>query len=312
MSQSVLYNTSQRSINNIAHSTCPIGIEPSAYQSLILETNNNPSTLAANKPLVLPSNGNNQVSNFHRLKACSRKEHEVLANLSNCASGAAVMGLASFLWESKIPEQADNLVTFGGSGMGASTAASSALLGAIDRYDRALAHYEQLKNHRAAPRTLHGAELQAKRVFDSMNSLINRQAFGYLNNINYKMRTTTNLNGRKVTESIPIHNNTDVQKLAKLAKAGRVLGPGVILLDGYLRANKVHHMYASNNPNWKRERFVQTGAFIGGIVAGVAIGMALAPAGIIIALFAGGAAGLLTDKIVQGSLRKIYDEIIDE
>lgn len=222
------------------------------------------------------------------------------------------MGLASFLWDTKLPEQTGDLVTFGGNGMGASTAAASAVLSAIDRYDRALQEFEQLKNHRAAPRTLRAAEIRAKHAFDAMNTKLNRQAFGYLNNINYKMRTSTNLTGREVNQSIPIRDNNDVRKLAKLAKAGRVLGPGVILLDGYLRAKHVKQLRARNNPNWKRERFVQTGAFLGGIAAGVAIGIILAPAGIVVALFAGGAAGLLSDKITQVGLREIYDGLIHD
>lgn len=316
MSQSILYTPRTCKLKDIAHSTCPNGFDPSVYEELLLERNPtvNASRINANKAIILPETGSQfkGATNLHRLESSNRQEREVLSSLSNHAGGAAVLGLANFLQETKIPEQTGDLVTFGGNGMGASVSASSTVLGAISSYDHALNDYEQLKNNRAAPRTVHAAKLKAERAFEKMNNAFNKQAFGYLNNLDYKMRATTNVNGRKVWESIPVGNNGDVQKLAKLAKVGRVLGPGVILLDGYLRANKVHHMRKNNNPNWKRERFVQSGAFVAGVATGVLIGLALTPAGIIVALAAGGAAGIILDSVVQDRLEAFYDRFLND
>lgn len=315
MPNALVYRQKPCTLREVAHSTCPAGVDPSVYEHLLLNQNTTGSSLdrtfAANQTLVLPNSsagiGDTKVTNLSRLQSCSRAEHEVLSSLSNAASGAATLGLASFLWDTKIPDLVGDLVTFGGNGMGASTAASSTLLASINKYDKALAQYEQLTNHRAAPRMVRAAKSSMKMAFDEMQGAFNKQSFRYLNNLEYKRRVTTNAAGRTVWESIPIGSNADVLKLEKLARAGKVLGPGVILLDGYLRANKVHHMRKANDENWRRERFIQTGAFVTGIGVGIALGILLAPAGIVLALMVGGAAGLLLDKGSQSLLRAVYD-----
>jgi hypothetical protein len=58
-----------------------------------------------------------------------------------------------------------------------------------------------------------------------------------------------------------------VIKLQKLAKFGRVAGPGLILLDGGLRAASVYKDYRANDPRWKRGAFVEGGSFVGGVAA---------------------------------------------
>ena len=114
---------------------------------------------------------------------------------------------------------------------------------------------------------------------------------------------------RKVWESIPVANTTDVTKLANFATFGRVAGPGLIALDGYLRANKVNHMRKNKDSAWKREAFVQSGAFTLGIAAGVFIGAVLlaTPAGLAIAIVAGGVAGVGADYVSQAFFGALYD-----
>ncbi len=58
-----------------------------------------------------------------------------------------------------------------------------------------------------------------------------------------------------------------MQKLAKLAKFGKIAGPGFIVLDGALRTHKVANMYQENNAQWKREAVIQAGGFAAGILA---------------------------------------------
>jgi hypothetical protein len=88
-----------------------------------------------------------------------------------------------------------------------------------------------------------------------------------------------------------------------------MLGPGFILLDGYIRANSVYHMRKAGNPEWKREAVVQTGAFATGIGAGVLIAFAisLTPVGLAIGLVAAGAAAVGADYGSQWLIGEFYD-----
>ena len=127
------------------------------------------------------------------------------------------------------------------------------------------------------------------------------------------MRQTTNATGRPVWESIPVRDTADVQKLARFAKVGRVAGPGFILLDGYLRANSVHHAWKNGDPAWKREAVVQSGAFAGGIAAGAAIGfvIALTPVGLAVAVVAAGAVAVGSNYLLKGIFGDLYDLVTE-
>ena len=317
MTQSLLYQRTPCTLKQVAHSTCPNGYSEEVYEQFLLERNptisRSEANLSPNKPILLQTPGKaDTVANIASLNACTREQHNMLADLSSYAGGAAVMGVASFLWDNKIPDQVGQLLTFGGSGMGASTASSNAILSAINNYDRALNNYETLKNHRAAPRSIRAAKAQAKRAFEIMNQELAQRSFHYLNSAEFKMQQTTNAAGRKVWQSIPIRDNIDVQKLAKFAKFGKALGPGVIVLDGGLRANKVNSMRVAGDPSWKRERFIQTGSFIIAVGTGLAIAAALTPLGLIIAFAAGGVAGLVADNAASTLLATIHDSFFND
>ena len=313
MAQALLYSKTPRSLQSIAHATRPIGTEPEQYESRLLQANashpNLNSTVTPFRPTILTEGDNARVTNLHRIQACPAENQAVLANLSLHAGGAATMGLASFLWETKIPDAIGDMNTFGGNGIGAAVAKSNPVLAAIGEYDHAVKNYEDLLNHRAAPRTLRGAKAHMERAFEAMNRQFNRAALPYLNNAEYKMRQTTTVTGKPVWESIPVRDNADVIKLEKLTKVGRIAGPGIIAIDGYLRANKVHHMRKENNPAWKREAFIQGGAFAAGIIVGAAIGtvVTLTPGGLIIAFIAGGVAGVTLDRIAQSGFGRLHD-----
>lgn len=219
------------------------------------------------------------------------------------------MGLANLLWDTKIPDVVGDLNTFGGNGMGAVVAQSSRVLRVIDEYDLALKYYEDLKNHRAAPATVTAAKMKAEAAFKKMNQVLNEKSLNYLNTNTFDMRQTTNATGRTVWESIPVRDTADVQKLSRLAKVGRVAGPGFIVLDGYLRANDVHHAWKNNDPNWKRKAVVQGTSFGMGLVVGSAIGLVIAvtPVGLAIGLVAAGAAAVGMDYAVKEGVGRLYD-----
>lgn len=223
------------------------------------------------------------------------------------------MGLAAMMWDTKLPDIVGDLNTFGGSGISVATAKSSKIIAAVNEYDISLARYHDLENHRAAPRTLRAAKTQVELAFRAMNEQFSRASLNYLNNSEYKMRAAKTVTGKDVWESIPVRDNADVIKLEKLAKFGRIAGPGAITFDGYLRANKARHMRLAQDPEWKREAFVQAGAFVGGIVAGAAISAALVPAGasLVVVLVAAGTAAILADRTMQFELGKIFDWVTE-
>ena len=83
------------------------------------------------------------------------------------------------------------------------------------------------------------------------------------------------------------------------------------MLDGYLRANAVYHMRRNGDPEWKKEAWVQTGSFAVGLAVGAGIGLAVAftSAGLLIAIVAGGAAGLGVDYGSRAFLRTTYEKL---
>ena len=157
---------------------------------------------------------------------------------------------------------------------------------------------------------VNAAKLRAQAAFKEMNQILHAKSLNYLNNNTFKMRQTTNAAGRPVWESIPVRDTADVQKLAKLAKVSRVAGPGFIVLDGYLRANDVHHAWKNDDPNWECKAVVQSVSFGAGIGAGIFIGavIALTPVGLIIGVVAGGAAAVGVDYAVKDRVGKMYDQ----
>jgi hypothetical protein len=157
--------------------------------------------------------------------------------------------------------------------------------------------------------TLSRKQAELAQAFERMNESLNRRGQQLLYKNTFPTRETLNQTGRTVRESIPVMNNLDVQKLSKLAKAGRMLGPGFILLDGYIRANSVYHMRKAGNPEWKREAVIQTGAFATGIGAGVGIAfiISLTPVGLAIGLVAAGATAVVADHTMQMLIGEIYD-----
>ncbi|BFM06577.1 hypothetical protein [Halioxenophilus aromaticivorans] len=313
MSQALLYSKAPCSLKAIANTTCPAGVKPDDYEASLLSTNpriaNAGSTVVPLRPTILTAGGPQRATNMHRIQSCSVEQQRVLSDLSLYAGGTATLGLASLLWDTKIPDIVGDLNTFGGNGMGAAVAKSSPVLSAIAEYDEALKYYEDLANHRAAPRTLKAAKERVERAFEYMNRQFNRAALPYLNNSEFKMRKAQTVTGKEVWESIPVRDNADVIKLEKFTKAGRILGPGMVAFDGYLRANKVYHMRKENHTQWKREAFIQSGAFGAGIAAGVVIGatIGITPVGIVIALVAGGIAGVTIDRIAQTGLGHLHD-----
>lgn len=311
MTSAIYYPKSVTSPQEIAESVCPSDMSSEEFARKFMEANwkgSQPSVCQPNRPVAIPYGSVGGNVDISPIMACSKEEQQTLSHLSQYAGGAAVMGLADFLFETRIPSIVGDLNTFGGNGMGAAVAQSDTVLKAIDKYDLANKRYEDLKNHRAAPRMVQAAKMRAEAAFKEMNHILFSRSKNYLNNNTFRMRQTTNMTGRTVWESIPVRDTADVQKLTKFAKFGRVAGPGFILVDGYLRANSVYHSYREGG-NWQRKAVVEGGAFAGGIVAGTAIGlaMALTPVGLVIGIVAAGAVAVGADYALKKLLGEIYD-----
>lgn len=314
MPSSIYYPRTPSSSKKIAQKTRPADMTSEAFERMFLAANgkspDRQCVCSPSKPVVVPSAGQDRSVKIDPLKACTAEERQTLSHMSHYAGGATVMGLANLLADTKIPEAAGDLTTFGGNGMGSAVAQSDRVLGAINKYDLANKRYQDLKNHRAAPRTVNAAKTRAQAAFKEMNQVLNEKSLNYLNNNAFGMRQTTNAAGRTVQESIPVRNTADVEKLAKFAKVGRVAGPGFIVLDGYLRGKDVYQSWQNNNPSWQRKAVVQGTSFGFGIGAGAAIGAVIAftPVGLAIGVVAGGAAAIGVDYGVKEFVGWAYDE----
>lgn len=313
MPTSIYYPRTPSSSKKIAQKTCPADMTSEEFERMFLAANgkspDRQCVCSPSKPVVVPPSAQDRSVSIAPLKACTDEQRQTLSHMSHYAGGATVMGLANLLSDTKIPEAVGDLTTFGGNGMGSAVAQSDRVLGAINKYDLANKHYEDLKNHRAAPRTLNAAKTRAQAAFKEMNQVLNEKSLNYLNNNTFGMRQTTNATGRTVQESIPVRNTMDVEKLAKFAKAGRVAGPGFIVFDGYLRGKDVYQSWQNNDPNWQRKAVVQGVSFGAGIYAGAAIAtvIAITPVGLAIGIVAGGAAAVGIDYGVKEVVGGLYD-----
>ena len=229
MTSAIYYPKSVTSPQDIAQSACPSDRSSEEFARKFMEANwkgSQPSVCQPKRPVAIPCESVGGNVDISPIMACSTEEQQTLSHLSQYAGGAAVMGLADFLFDTRIPSIVGDLNTFGGNGMGAAISHSDTVLKAIDKYDLANKNYEDLKNHRAAPRMVHAAKMRAEAAFKEMNHILFSRSKNYLNNNAFRMRQTTNMTGKTVWESIPVRDSADVQKLARLAKIGRVAGPG--------------------------------------------------------------------------------------
>ena len=186
------------------------------------------------------------------------------------------------------------MTTFAGGGGAAMVKTSNMILNSIDLYERELAAYELLKNHGARPETL------------------NRKGQTFLHQHTVKTRQVKNLNGRIVTESIPLTDSHYVRSLSNLAKIGKVVGPGLVLLDGYFRYENVAKLYQDNNPKWKRQAVVETTSFAAGLaLAGTiaSVVVLMTPAGLLVGLVVGGGAAVGVDLIAKEAVGFMYDKL---
>ena len=305
------YSTVPNSLDDVGNAICREDMDDDTRHLL----------LAANPQLQQSTTKNNTTSPIiipgahyapSAMPPCSPQEHKRLAALSHQVGGAATLALAELVDELKVPSFAGDLNTFGGNGVGAAAQASSFMVQDIAHYDMLLKQYHDLKNHRAVPATMMRKEVELKRAYQKMSGSLNQRGQHILHKHVSKTKEVLNAKGRVGYEPIPISSQIDVQRLATLAKVGKVAGPGFILLDGYLRYDKVAGMYEQNNASWKREAFIQTGGFAAGIAAGVFIVFVIgfAPVGLVVGIVAAGAAAVIADKAATGLISNTYDFLV--
>lgn len=313
MAGHLYYPQSACSLKDIAQSFCRKPDSSDDFANALLRVNSHAANMnartASHRPILIPGSAQAPSISLNELMCCPPEQQATLSQLSQYTGGAAVTGLANLLWDTRIPDAISDLNTFGGNGMGAALANSNAVLSAINEYDLANKHYEDLKNHRASPAMIGAAQHRAESAFRKMNQVFKIKSVNYLNTNTFNTRPAINAAGRQVWESIPVRDALDVQKLANFAKGARIVGPGFILLDGYLRTNKVYHLKKSNDPSWKKQAFVQSAAFIVGLIAGGLISAVLVatPLGLVIGLVIGGAAAVAADHVMAGFIEQIYD-----
>lgn len=312
MTSSVYYPRTLTTLGDLSDQLCPKDESSDAFRQRFLSINGGGTVqdrCAPARPVVVPSAGQSHSVSLGPLKGCTAEEQGTLAELSHYAGGAAVMGTARLVSQLRLNEIMANMMTYGGGGISAAAALSDKVLSSIHYYDHVNAEYQKLKNHRAAPSTLRTMERVVQRAFDKMNRELHARSLNYLNNTAFGMRQTTTVTGRQAWESIPVADAVDVQRLSRFAKAARIAGPGVVVLDGGLRTHTVYNAWQSGNPEWKRTAVVEGGSFALGIGAGVAVGLALAitPVGLVLGIVAGGAAAVGADNFFKRLMNMIYD-----
>ena len=305
------YSDAQHSLDDIGNSACHGTMSDDTKAQLYTANPHIQQPTGPNyhcSPILLPGSVTSRSQPF-QLPQCTPQEYQRLNSLSAYAGGAATMALAELIDELKVPSFAGDLNTFGGNGIGAAAQASSFMIGDIAHYDTLLKEYHDLKNHRAAPATLMQQEAKLKRAFKKMNASLNQRGQHILHKHAGKTKEVLNARGKVGYQSIPVGSQVDVQRLAKLAKFGKVAGPGFMLLDGFFRYNKVATMRQQNNEKWKREAVVQGVSFLAGIGAGVAIAfmIGIAPVGLVIGLVAAGVVAVIADKAATKGINTLYD-----
>lgn len=312
MASSIYYPRNLCTPLDIANQFCPPGNTPEEFQQRFLSANHfltAKSQCPPSRPVMVPGAHQDSSLNLGPLNACTAEEQRTLAELGRYAGGSAVLGTAKLMADLRLNEIAGNMLSYGGGGISAASALSDKVLSAIHYYDTVNSEYQKLKNHRAAPSTLRSFEKVVERAFTKMNQELHARSLDYLNNQTFGMRQATTVTGRQVWESIPVADSLDVQRLSRFAKAARIAGPGMLVLDGGLRTHNVYQAHQTGDPNWKRMAVVEGGSFAAGIGMGVLIGAAIAftPVGLAIGIFVGGAVAVASDHLFKRFFNFIYD-----
>jgi hypothetical protein len=305
MTNLLYYPNSPLSLNDIAENICQRPDDKEGLAQSIAKVNYCESTdnlSPTHQGIIIP--GSNSSACIQK-PILTPEESRHLSFMAAAMGGTRVMAMADLLSQTKVLDHIGNAGTFtGGASMGA-VKTSDYVLNAIRQYDDALSHYEALKNHSAAPATLQREAPKVKKAFDQMNHALNQKGMNQLEKHAFKTRQVKNLNGRIVTESIPVSNNAEVQALKRFAQKARYAGKGLVVLDAGLRVNSVYQHYQTGK-DWKREAVVQTAGFAAGIsvaTAFITMVSVATPLGLVLAIAVSGAAAFGVDwgaKTVSG------------
>lgn len=108
---------------------------------------------------------------------------------------------------------------------------------------------------------------------------------------------------------IPLSHSAQSVSLAKFARVGKILGPGMIALDAGFRVNSIRNIYLDGG-NWEREAFRQSMGFGTSLVFGaVALSLFFGPFGLIVSVILAGAAALIVDKFATHYSGRLYDRV---
>ena len=114
MASSIYYPRTVSSSREIARNACPTGMTSDEFERKFLSANwrsaGQHRLCPPNRPVVVPTAEQGDNVDIAPLMACSPEQQKTLSHLSQHAGGAAVMGLAGFLWDTKIPGMVGDLV----------------------------------------------------------------------------------------------------------------------------------------------------------------------------------------------------------
>ncbi len=320
MPQLLHYPQHCRTLTDVAQQACINPNDIDNYAQVLAKANyKQPNDiLSPFTPVILPENRpGSSLDSTVRIPRCTVNENKRLATLNRQIGGAGTLALADLVWEitkdgahNAWQFSKQNATTFGSGGGVALVQTSNMLLNSIDEYQRELTLSENLIGHNAADPTIKRQKIKEKAAFDRMYRTLDRKGQQFMHKYTVKTRQVKSLTGKIMTQSIPLSDSTYYRNLTNLAKMGKVVAPGLVLLDGYLRYDGVIDMYRANNPKWKRQAVVETTSFTAGLLAAGAIAsivVAMTPAGLLVGFVVGGMAAVGFDLMAKETIGVIYD-----
>ncbi|ARU55600.1 hypothetical protein OLMES_1525 [Oleiphilus messinensis] len=287
---------------------------PAEYHKLITAANphlthSSHHSLKDGDLIILPNQHQKSSSIATHTPSLTPEARRNLSIIANQIGGDATVALAYVI--EQVNAHLSDMNTFGGAGMGAAATKASDFMQALNRYDRAVHQFENLRNHRAAPSTMQRAQTAINEAYIALQTKFNGELNKVLENYVSKTKTVPLSAGvpksRTAFRSMPLKSAPIVKSLATFGRYAKILGPAAIAADGYFRYDTVMDVYNSGG-NWHRELYAQSAGFTTGIGLGVlGLTFLLGPFGWILGILLAGTLAVVVDRSVVWGTKQVYD-----
>ncbi|WP_317928743.1 hypothetical protein [Halioxenophilus sp. WMMB6] len=289
MAYYLFYPSVSATLDNLATLLCPPSADYQRFVDRLLGANQAslfPTEHCTPKtPILVPEQacGDNRST---ALMSLSPQQHAVLAALSRAVGGGVVMGLADFFSRQNFYQAKNCLRLYGGKGLASvgadSGIAVTAVLLTLDKYERALWHYDGLRAHGASPQMLAAAMRRLQRAFDRHNLVVNLQSQASFNQFAASLRNSPLAGAKAADFCIPLQDHNAEQKLAMLAKSITLISDNVLLFSNHTEAVGAASAWHDQQAQMKR-RLIDSGSRL---AAGMSLAtfVAITPLGLAINL----------------------------